>query len=157
MNGRAFRLWGAGLERMIENARVHMPRNRREGAAAIEFALILPVLIALLFGVMECSWLFLQQSNVVTAVREGVRYGVTVSQTGTPDPIDAAEARAQSLLQTLGVDTTGATFVATQSGATPSELLDMTVTLPYRSLTGLSFLTPAQLTARMSMLLEQQD
>ncbi len=43
------------------------------GAALIEFALVLPVLLVLLFGIIEASWAFGQQNDVRHGAREGAR------------------------------------------------------------------------------------
>lgn len=50
--------------------------NNQEGAAMIEFAIILPLLLLLIFGIIEFS-LFLFNKQVITnAAREGARRGV---------------------------------------------------------------------------------
>lgn len=43
------------------------------GAALIEFALVLPLLLVLLFGIIEASWAFGQQNDVRHGAREGAR------------------------------------------------------------------------------------
>lgn len=48
-------------------------RDQR-GAAAAEFALALPMMLALLFGAMEAGHYFWTQHKIVKAVRDGVRY-----------------------------------------------------------------------------------
>ncbi|MHA7177553.1 TadE/TadG family type IV pilus assembly protein [Arthrobacter sp. Sr24] len=44
------------------------------GAAAVEFALVLPVLLGVLLGIMEFGFLFNQQISASNAAREGARY-----------------------------------------------------------------------------------
>ncbi|WP_338145193.1 TadE family protein [Cryobacterium mannosilyticum] len=44
------------------------------GAAAIEFALILPILVILVFGVIEFGLVFNAQISITNAAREGARY-----------------------------------------------------------------------------------
>lgn len=44
------------------------------GAAAVEFAFILPVLLLLIMGIMEFGFLFNQQISASNAAREGARY-----------------------------------------------------------------------------------
>lgn len=60
--------------------------NAEDGAAAVEFALVLPVLILLVFGIVEFGLVFNRWLSVTHAAREGVR---TYSLTG-----DAAEGAA---------------------------------------------------------------
>jgi hypothetical protein len=43
------------------------------GAALVEMAMILPVIIMLLFGIIEMSWLFAQANDVRHGAREGAR------------------------------------------------------------------------------------
>ncbi len=61
--------------------RTHVPGRRRvaarllgeRGAAAVEFALVAPVLLLLLFGIIEFSKAFHNQANLSAAAREGAR------------------------------------------------------------------------------------
>ena len=48
-------------------------RSQR-GAAAVEFALVLPILILLIFGIVQFSILFNRQQGLHAAAREGARY-----------------------------------------------------------------------------------
>jgi Flp pilus assembly protein TadG len=131
-------------------------QRERRGAAAIEFAMVLPVLLALLFGIIEYGWIFFQQSNILAAAREGARYGVTFEQAGSPTPTSAAQARVATVLDSYGISSGTATITATQSGSTPSEVLTVQVVVPYTPLIGL-VPTPDNLTGQMTMLLELQD
>lgn len=59
--------------------RWHLLVNRRErcskesGASLVEFAMVLPLLLILLFGIIEASWAFAQQNDVRHGAREGAR------------------------------------------------------------------------------------
>jgi len=48
---------------------------REQGAAAVEMALILPVLLIVVFGIIEFGFVFNAQISLTQAVREGVRVG----------------------------------------------------------------------------------
>jgi Flp pilus assembly protein TadG len=50
--------------------------HRTEGAVAVEFAILLPVLIAVLFGIIDFGDLFMKEHLITNASREGARYGV---------------------------------------------------------------------------------
>jgi Flp pilus assembly protein TadG len=50
-----------------------MSRASERGAAAVEFAILVPVLVTLLLGIMEFSRLYNAQSELSAAAREGVR------------------------------------------------------------------------------------
>lgn len=52
--------------------------RRTRGAAAIEFALVLPVLLFLVLGMVDYGWYFFCQLTVTNAAREGARAGTTV-------------------------------------------------------------------------------
>ena len=53
-----------------------------EGSALIETALILPVLIIFIFGVLEFSWLICQQHMISTGVSDAARY---IARSSTPN------------------------------------------------------------------------
>lgn len=64
-----------------------------DGAVAVEFALLLPLLLALIFGIIEFGFIFNTQIALTQAAREGVRVEAlrTDDYTG-PDGGDVAEA-----------------------------------------------------------------
>ena len=55
-------------------ARLRSFLRDRRGTAAVEMALMLPVVMALLFGGMEGGYYFWSEHRVVKAVRDGARY-----------------------------------------------------------------------------------
>jgi len=48
-------------------------RGGQRGAALVEMAIVLPLLLILLFGIIEASWAFAQQNDVRHGAREGAR------------------------------------------------------------------------------------
>lgn len=56
----------------------HRRRGER-GAALVEFAVILPVLLMLVFGMLSGGLVMNRRMEVTQASREGARYGATVS------------------------------------------------------------------------------
>jgi Flp pilus assembly protein TadG len=52
----------------------------QKGAAMVEFALVLPLLLLIVFGIIEFGIIFFNQQVITNASREGARYGI-VSQT----------------------------------------------------------------------------
>ena len=48
-------------------------RRNNRGIAAVEFALVLPLLLALLFGIIEFGFIFKDQLAILQAAREGAR------------------------------------------------------------------------------------
>ncbi|GDX79568.1 hypothetical protein LBMAG42_13790 [Deltaproteobacteria bacterium] len=51
------------------------PRRFRRGSQVVEFALVLPILCAMVLGLVDYGWFFLQQSMVTNSIREAMRYG----------------------------------------------------------------------------------
>lgn len=60
--------------RMICSRRRHFGRFLQRGVAAVEFAFILPVLLLLLFGIINFGLLMYDLSVVTNAAREGARW-----------------------------------------------------------------------------------
>ena len=133
--------------------------SRREGAAAIEFALLAPVLVLILMGIVEYGWLLYRRSEATRAVREGIRYAVVMPQTNVPDPLTLAETRCETVLTDLHFDLTDATIVATATDLTGDtkhvlDTITLTVTMPYYPITGGLVPTPAGMQVSMSMMMQ---
>ena len=62
----------------------------QRGTAAVEFAIVLPVLVLLLFGTIEFGLLLYNQQVITNASREGARAGI-VSQSPKVPPEDIAD------------------------------------------------------------------
>lgn len=52
-------------------------RRDQRGAAAVEFALVLPVLLLVMFGIINFGVVFAQQISLSNGARQGARYAVT--------------------------------------------------------------------------------
>ena len=53
--------------------------TEENGAAAVEFAIILPLLVIFLFGIIEFSLMFYDKAVITNASREGARRGILFS------------------------------------------------------------------------------
>ncbi len=109
-------------------------RPRRErGAALVEMAVVMPLFILLLFGIMEAGWMFAQQVEMRNATREGARLAVVDFGSGVA-VIDETCARAD-----LSGEGTTITVTINDNG-TPDDPNDDSVTIDatktYASLTG---------------------
>lgn len=62
------------------------PRPRDTGAALIEFAIVFPLLVVLLVGIVESGWLFAQYLDVRHGAREGVRLATVNFPEGEDPP-----------------------------------------------------------------------
>ncbi len=79
--------------------------NREKGAAMVEFAIILPVLLLLVFGIIEFGRAYNNQLTLTHAAREGVRtYAITQ---------DAAQGEATAKLAATTLDPALMTFTTT--------------------------------------------
>lgn len=59
------------------NRQQHRMRNER-GAAMVEFALLLPLVMSLLLGIVTGGFAYFQKISLVDAAREGARYGASL-------------------------------------------------------------------------------
>jgi Flp pilus assembly protein TadG len=92
------------------------PSERSSGAAAVEFALLFPLFILIVFGIIDMGFAFNQKINLTQAAREGSRYGATLSllashaTSGTPDgTVDTWLANVQKVVLDAGGDDLKAT------------------------------------------------
>jgi len=60
--------------------------NNQKGTAIVEFAIILPLLIILIFGMVEFSVLFYDKAVITNASREGARAGIVYRADPTIEP-----------------------------------------------------------------------
>ncbi len=120
-----------------------LQRDER-GTAAIEFGLILPVLVAMLVGIIDYGDVYFTRLTMTNAAREGARVGVTLDE-GKAQA--AAIAAARTYLTQAGVVADVTATVPSQSNPT----VTVTVTIdPFEPLIGL-VPTPARVTVSTSM------
>ena len=104
-------------------------RNSEKGASLVEFAIVLPILLTLVFGIMEAGWMFSQQVEVRNAAREGARLAVVDFGTAT-EIRDATCSRA-----VLSADRASVYLVHNNAG-TDDESAIVTVAQDFAPLTG---------------------
>lgn len=104
-----------------------MRKLNERGAAAVEFALLLPVLLTLLFGIIEFGMIMYGREVVTNASREGARAGIVLV---TPKlAAGAIQTIATTYLTGTGISPSDVTVtVAGAGGARPATL---TVTATY--------------------------
>lgn len=124
---------------------------RRRGAALVEFAIVLPLLILLLLGIMEFGILMLHQLNLEQAAREGSRLAaVRNATTDILTRIDNSAAtlsNKQEMQVTLTYSTdNGASFPytlgdasASENNAPPGSLIKVAIDCPHHLITGSFF------------------
>ncbi len=67
-------------------------RFQRWGAATVEMAVVTPILLGLVFAIIEYGWIFMLQANVTSATREATRVGILPGTTDTDIRARFAEA-----------------------------------------------------------------
>lgn len=97
------------------------------GSVAVEFALVLPVLVMLIMGIVEFGHAYNAQITLTNAAREGVRV-MAITNTLTPAR-EAAKQAAATL--TPALQNTDITFLASDGTSTCSDTKQMTVTIRY--------------------------
>lgn len=122
-------------------------RRRHRGAAAVEFALVVPLLVMILFGIMEFGYAFFIQASVASAARVGVRSYAINWNTGPLNNTAAQnEAAARSTAIALAESAPGLvpgdfvnppTISPSCTTTTVGSQTTLTLTYKYHSLTGL--------------------
>ena len=111
-------------------------RSRRQaGVAAVEFALILPLLLLLIFGTVELGIALYDKAVITNASREGARAGIVLK---SPKPTSAdiknvVQNYTSSFLVTFGTANTP-TVTQTGQGGTFGTPLSVTVSYQYAGL-----------------------
>ncbi|HKK00735.1 MAG TPA: TadE/TadG family type IV pilus assembly protein, partial [Desulfuromonadales bacterium] len=59
-----------------------MKRRHERGASAVEFALVLPLLLVILFGIIEFGFILYDKAMITNASREGARAGIVLYTPG---------------------------------------------------------------------------
>ncbi|MBR6620689.1 MAG: pilus assembly protein [Clostridia bacterium] len=110
-------------------------QKREEGQAMVEFALILPIFLLILCGIIDFGWLFYNQLSLNNACREGARYAVvhTDENADTQSIINHIENISSTVFANDGVDIT-----VTYSSPSDPTAGDVTVSMQ----ADISFFTP---------------
>lgn len=64
--------------------------NSERGASMVEFALILPILLVLLFGIIEFGFLLYDKAMITNAARESARAGILFSRKPETEILEVA-------------------------------------------------------------------
>jgi Flp pilus assembly protein TadG len=100
-------------------------RRNERGQAATEFALVLPLLALLLFGVIQFGIVFKNYLTVTDAVRAGSRVAAVSRQ--YPDRV----ARAESTVRRAAADLPSGLTVSVSSSWAPGSDVVVTASYPY--------------------------
>lgn len=136
---------GAKLEKLFR-----MCRKDRRGAAVVEFAVVAPVFITLVFGMIEYGRMVMVQQLIVNAAREGARIGVLDG---------ATTAQVQTAVSTYLTNASVSGSTVTVNPSPPSSAgygapVTVTVSIPFSQVSWIPtpmFLTGKTLTASSVM------
>lgn len=123
--------------------------KRRSGSTIVEFALVVPILLAILIGIMEFGWLVKNTLTIANSTREGARAAAVgrsttdirnrVIEMARPLPVVSPNG---SILMQYSTDN-GVTYlpwpadlITGKNGVLSGQLIKITVTSKHRSLTG---------------------
>ncbi|MFH1594928.1 MAG: TadE/TadG family type IV pilus assembly protein [Pseudomonadota bacterium] len=88
--------------------------RRTEGAAAVEFAIVLTCLLLLITGIMDFGHAFFVKQIVTNASREGARYGVVYQEPRPTEP--EIKEKVNFYLESAGLTDPSTTTVAVVPG-----------------------------------------
>ncbi len=115
-----------------------MPRASERGAVAVEFALLAPVLVLLLLGIMEFGRAYNTQVSLSNAAREGVRV-MAISNDQT-----AARTAAKNAAVALNPRLADSNFTFSQASCTSGAQMSVTIKYTLSTLTGIAGPFPMQ-------------
>ncbi len=99
--------------------------GRARAAAVVEFAVVLPLLLTILFGIIEYGWVFMVRQTLQTSAREGCR--LAVLQTSV-EPYTNVIATVNQVMAPTGLST----YEVTMTHATSSNPVEVVVvSVPY--------------------------
>ena len=131
--------------------------DRERGASLVEFAILAPLLIVLVFGVIDFSWVFAQNLGVRSGAREAAR--IAAVDFGDGQAIaDEVCARTDFVSNVELLITSDQTLVPPNTEYNPGDEVTTTITSDIDTLTGLFdsfFPTPFTLSSSVSIRLEQ--
>jgi Flp pilus assembly protein TadG len=121
--------------------------NTKIGQSTVEFALVFPLFILLVFGVFDFGRLFFTQLTVQHAMREAGRFAVTGDR--LPDPANPGRtlSRVDSIIQiarnaAVGIDVSAIQISSIEGGADgpgraggPSDMVTVSVTVDLKLIT----------------------
>jgi Flp pilus assembly protein TadG len=114
----------------------------RRGAVIVEFALVVPFLALIVFGVIDFSRAYGQMNALDSAIREGARYGSKWENYAAGDYRAAVKAKVQDYATTYGFSGLDLTKVAVNTGGINNEFITVTVTAHPIPLANLSRFLP---------------
>ncbi len=105
-----------------------MANRNNKGMSSVEFALVLPVFMMLLFGIVEFGTAFYKQQVLTSAAREAARIGI-VAVNPRPTATQVKE-KALSYLDQVGLDSGSAVVNVSGAGGKSGDPLSVEIAYP---------------------------
>jgi Flp pilus assembly protein TadG len=117
--------------------------NRERGTAVVEFALILPLLLMMLFTIIEFGFVLYDKAMITNASREGARKGILYRDPRISAATIASTVNTYCTKNLISFSLTSAPTVSVTGAPCPGSDYDITVTVgyPYSFLVLPNFLT----------------
>ena len=141
-------------------------RNRQSGQSLVEFALVLPVFLLILAGIIDMGFMFYSRITVINAARDGARSAVTAidNPTNIPGLVNSnVSATASGLVAADLSDTATCVGLAQascdfsaggQPDPLPGDAVRVTVSYTYHSFFAQLFGTSVDLKSTVQMVIE---
>ncbi len=131
--------------------------RENRGAAAVEFAITLPVVLLLLSAVLDYGWVLHQKSNMVVALKGAARLGAAIYRGSSPGPAMVARTQAMDSLAAMGLPCPGdaCQVKADLVSIAGQQALQLDATVDWSPLFGL-VPTPTALHVSQTMVLDDQ-
>jgi Flp pilus assembly protein TadG len=100
-------------------ARTRRALRRDDGASAVEFALVVPLLIILVFGIIAFGIVLAQQQALSNAAREGARYGAVnlfAQASGDPRTCSSVVTKVRAVASTVGMNSADVAVTISRDG-----------------------------------------
>jgi Flp pilus assembly protein TadG len=128
-------------------------RTGRRGASAIEFALLFPVFVWLLTGVVDYGFYMAVRAAADSAVYQGARTGALTLVKN--DPVTVAKNTVKSRMSSSGLGVATPTVTASIGGTAPDKYLTVTATVAVPARVGL-VPVPSVISSSLVMRIEDQ-
>ena len=134
-------------------------RARRRGQALVEFALVIPIFLLILAGILDFGVLLFSRMTVINAAREGARVATTMTETPQNIP-GAVQARVSAAADGLSVTVTptcvrqGGSCSFTPTGAKAGDSVKVRVHYDHHMFFPLLFGTSVGMDSTVQMVLE---
>ena len=129
-------------------------RAKRRGAAVVEFAVVAPVLLLFVLGIIEFGRMVMAQQLITNAAREGARIAIVPGSSTSQ-----VTSKVSSYLSTASISGATTTVSPDPSAATYGSTVTVTVSLPFSSVAWSPpfFLGSKTLIANCAMRTEQSN